>query len=195
MKTFAFDIDKTLAAVAYLARKKADGRISIFLLLKMLYAAERHALSEWHRPITGDGFSSLPKGPILSRTYNLIKGEVLQTNSDAVKWSKFISPRSGNFVQLVAEPDYDYLSQRELEALDYAFDEISALEEKYGTITEVLHQKWPEWKDPEKNCGKLSMPLEVKDILSELLGDDDEVERVSLEIESVQSAKAALQTS
>ena len=191
MKT-VFDIDKTVAAVAYLA-KMNKGSISIFLLLKMLYSAERQAISEWQRPITGDRFSSLPKGPILSRTYNLIKGEVLQANSDMVKWSKHFTPRKGNRIEILSEPDYDYLSKREIEALEHGFNEITALIEKHGQIVDVLHQNWPEWKNPQEVCGKLSMPLEIEEILSEFFCEDEEVEKISLEIESVQSAKAALQ--
>jgi len=163
----------------------------------MMYDAERTALLEWHRPITGDSFAALPKGIILSRTYNLIKREIMSTESDMVKWSQFFSPRDGNYVSLIAEPDYDFLSERERKALDKAFEEITKLILKYGrgNITNVLHRLWPEWKDPEKTCGKRSMPLELNDILSELIDDEQEVQKICLEIESVQSAKAALQAS
>jgi hypothetical protein len=196
MTTFVFDIDKTVAAAAYLA-KKSGKRVSIIDLLKMMYDAERTALLEWHRPITGDSFAALPKGIILSRTYNLIKREIMSTESDMVKWSQFFSPRDGNYVSLIAEPDYDFLSERERKALDKAFEEITKLILKYGrgNITNVLHRLWPEWKDPEKTCGKRSMPLELNDILSELIDDEQEVQKICLEIESVQSAKAALQAS
>lgn len=196
MTTFVFDIDKTVAAAAYLAKKKAGGRISIIDLLKMMYDAERMALSEWHRPITGDGFAALPKGIILSRTYNLIKHEVMSTESDMVKWSQHFSPREGNEISVISEPDYDFLSQREKEVLDKAFDEITGLIKKHGRsdIADVLHKLWPEWQDPEKVCGKKSMPLDLKEILSNLVEDEDEVGRICREIQSVQSAKAALQT-
>src|ERR1017187_2676143 len=100
---FVFDIDKDVAAASYLA-KKEGGKISIFVLLKMMYAAEREALTTWHRPITGDSFCSMPKGPVLSRTYNLIKREVAKSNSDMQKWSNHISERDGNFVKLLKEP-------------------------------------------------------------------------------------------
>ena len=195
MTTFVFDIDKTVAAAGYLANKSGR-RISVIDLLKMMYDAERTALLGWHRPITGDSFASLPKGIILSRTYNLIKGEVLNTNSDMAKWSQYFSPRDNNEITLVSEPDYDFLSQREKEALDKAFNEITELLRRHGrgNIAHVLHKLWPEWKDPEKTCGKKSMPLELKEILSQFIEDDEEIDRVALEIQSVQSAKAALQT-
>ena len=126
---FVFDIDKTLAAVGYLARKKG-GQISVFVLMKMMYAAERHALATWHRPITGDNFWSMAKGPILSRTYDLIKtsrdfasvrDQVLDTNSDLQRWAEHFSPPDGNALKLLRDPDFDFLSDREKAALRFGF--------------------------------------------------------------------------
>lgn len=192
MTKFVFDIDKAVAAAAYVTRKKKGQRISIFELLKTMYAGEREALASWHRPITGDSFCSMPKGVVLSRTYNLIKGEVMGTNSDMVKWSQHFSAREGDFVRLVSEPDYDYLSEREREALDKGAKFIASLIAKHGRIADVLHQLWPEWKNPE-GTGKKSIPLPPEDVLGEVIQDEDEAERVGREIASVQTAKAALQ--
>ena len=192
MTKFVFDIDKSVAAAAYLTRKKKGQRITIFELLKTMYAGEREALASWHRPITGDSFCSMPKGVVLSRTYNLIKGEVMGTNSDMVKWSQHFSAREGDFVRLVSEPDYDYLSEREREALDKGAKFIASLIAKHGRIADVLHQLWPEWKNPE-GTGKKSIPLPPEDVLGEVIQDEDEAERVGREIASVQTAKAALQ--
>src|SRR5438105_6586802 len=109
MTRFVFDIDKAVAAAAYLTRKKGQ-QISVFELLKMMYAAEREALTTWHRPITGDSFCSMKLGIVLSRTYDLIKGNVMAANSDMVKWAKHFSPRDNNAVCLLLEPDFDFLS-------------------------------------------------------------------------------------
>ena len=65
--------------------------------------------------------------------------------------------------------------------------------EKHGLIANVLHKQWPEWRDPE-GTGKGSLPLELEDLLGQSIEDEDEVERITLEIQSVQSAKASLQT-
>jgi hypothetical protein len=43
MRTFVFNIDKAVAAAAYVTRRKQGRRISIFELLKTMYAAERVA--------------------------------------------------------------------------------------------------------------------------------------------------------
>jgi hypothetical protein len=192
MTKFVFDIDKTVAAAAYVARKKNGARISVFELLKTMYAAEREALASWHRPITGDSFSSMKKGIVLSRTYDLIKGGVMGTNSDMVTWSRHFSARENNCVRVLAEPDFDYLSAREREALDKGATLIAELIKRHGLIADVLHTQWPEWKNPE-GTGKGSLPISVEDVLGEVIEDEDEAERVGREIDSVQSAKAALQ--
>lgn len=190
---FVFDIDKAVAAAAYLT-KKHRREVSVFLLLKMMYAAERDALAKWHRPITGDSFASMKKGPILSRTYDLIKGTVSSTNSDMVKWSKHFSARAGNNIKLIVEPDFDVLSKIEIEALEEAARKIAALIRRKGLIADTLHEEWPEWKNPV-NYGRGSLPLSLEDVLSEIIEDESELEKIVHEIRAVSSAKAALQVS
>lgn len=189
---FVFDIDKAVAAAGLVAAKCKEETISIFLLLKVMYGAERDALATWHRPITGDSFASMRKGPILSRTYDLICGKVLSTNSDMVKWSQHFSARKGNTIKLLSSPNTDFLSQREQEALARSLKEIAVLVRKKGLIADALHEQWPEWKDPDK-YGRGSIPLSLKEVLSEIVENEDEVEKILLEIRAVGSAKAALQ--
>ncbi|PZR75955.1 MAG: hypothetical protein DLM73_04030 [Chthoniobacterales bacterium] len=190
---FVFDIDKAVASAAYLT-KRNGGETSVFVLIKKMYAAERTALATWHRPITGDSFASMKKGPVLSRTYNLIKGEVSSTNSDMVKWAKHFSPRTENTIKLISDADLDFLSAREIEALEKSAREIDALIEEKGLIADILHEKWPEWQNPaDFGCG--SMPLNLEDVLCEVVEDESEIERIVSEVRAVSSAKAALQVS
>jgi hypothetical protein len=190
---FVFDIDKAVAAAGFVT-KRNSGQISAFFLLKVMYGAEREALLKWHRPITGDSFASMKKGPVLSRTYDLIKGSVLSSNSDMAKWSKYFSPRDGNDIKLIAAPDLDVLSKRETDALEKSFRFIAALVRRKGLIADALHEIWPEWKDPAA-YGKGSIPLSLKEVLSEVVDDESVLEQICLEIRAVGSAKAALQVS
>jgi hypothetical protein len=188
---FVFDIDKTVAAAAFLA-KKNDGSISTFFLMKMLYAAERDALSSWHRPITGDTFFAMKKGPILSRTYSLVNYEIAGSNSDMIKWAKHFPKREGHTIQLKEDPDFEFLSQLEVEALEKAFGFIMGLEKSSGVIADVLHKMWPEWKDPTQ-FGAKAVAMTLEDILSEVVEDESMVREIADEIRAVGSAKAALQ--
>lgn len=190
---FVFDIDKAVASAAYLT-KRNGGETSVFILIKMMYGAEREALAKWHRPITGDSFASMRKGPVLSRTYDLIKGEVSSTNSDMVKWSKHFSPRIENTIRLISDADLDFLSPREIEALENSASDIDALIAKKGLIADTLHEMWPEWQNPtEFGCG--SIPLSLEDVLCEVVEDESEIEQIVSEIRAVSSARATLQVS
>jgi hypothetical protein len=122
-----------------------------------------------------------------------MKGEVMGTNSDMVKWAQHFSPREGNSIRLLADPDYDFLSDREREALDKGFELITKLIQEHGLIADILHDQWPEWRNPA-GTGKGSLPLEPEDVLGQTVEDEDEIGRIASEIQAVQSAKAALQT-
>jgi len=191
---FVFDIDKGIGAASYLTGRCKGKTVSIFVLLKMLYGAERDALAKWHRPITGDSFASMKKGPVLSRLYDLMKGAIPASNSDMTKWSKYFSPRVGNNIKLIAEPDCDFLSQREIEALERSLLAITELIQAEGLIADTLHKRWPEWKDPAQ-YGRGSIPLTLEEVLSEVLEDESAIETIVSEIRAVSSAKAALQVS
>jgi len=187
---FVFDIDKTIAAAGFLT-KREGGTISIFVLMKMMYGAEREALAKWKRPITGDSFFCMKKGIILSRTYDLIKRSISSSNSDMEKWSRFFSARIANQIQLISQPELGFLSQWEMEALQNSFDSITTLIKEKGLIADELHKRWPEWTDP----GRGALPLSLNEVLREVVEDDSQIEKIILEIKAVASAKAALQIS
>ena len=52
-----FDIEKTIAAVAYLVQREG-GELDVFLAIKALYVADKDALIQWGKTITGDSFVS-----------------------------------------------------------------------------------------------------------------------------------------
>ena len=88
---FQFDIDKTIAAVAYLMEREG-GELDMFLGLKMLYLADKEALVRWGKPITGDSFVALPKGPVLNEVYDLFKG--VGPERDQKEWDAAFSDAS-----------------------------------------------------------------------------------------------------
>ena len=68
---FCFDEEKTAQAAAYLLWKFGR-RHNVMALMKLLYLADRKALIERGHPITGDHMVSMPHGPVLSETLELI---------------------------------------------------------------------------------------------------------------------------
>ena len=75
-----FDERKTAAAASILLNE-AGGEMEYFRLIKLLYIAEREAWRELRHAISGDGYVAMKDGPVLSRTYDLLKDERALTTS------------------------------------------------------------------------------------------------------------------
>jgi len=144
----------------------------MFYLVKELYYADRTALIKWGKPITGDSFASLEKGPIVSEIYDLLKNNGLEKNQ--IQWNDVIS-RGENFkISLRKEADIGVLSEREMEVLEESRKTIKGIR---GSIPKWCHKHCPEWTDP----GKSSVPIDPSTILR-LAGKTEE------EIKSIEEA-------
>lgn len=154
-------------------------------LIKALYIAERKALVEWQRPITGDCFYSMENGPILSRIYDLIRGRVSGPEMDA--WYSVFNPRQGDTVSLKSDFSAKSLSRREKSALLEAYGFAKSL--TVGQLIDFVHSL-PEWKDP----GKSSAKIEPKAIFYHQNMGEEMVEEIERDVEDFMAAKAALQS-
>jgi uncharacterized phage-associated protein len=182
---FIFDIRKAIAAAGYVC-KLNQGSFDMLKLIKAIYLAERKALVEWHRPITGDKFWSLENGPVVSRIYDLIQERV--GGPEMESWRAVFNPRRGDIVSLKGDFNEKPLSRREKEALRMAYNQIKDL--TTWEVIQLVH-KLPEWENP----GKSSKPIDPSVIFyHENLG-ESAVQEIEREIEAFQSAKASLQAS
>lgn len=153
---FEFNIQKTIAAVAFLM-KREGGEMDMFLALKMLYLADKEALINWGKPITGDSFVSLPKGPALSEIYDLFKGTARRDHQQ--EWNTFVSEKVNHSIHLLKPVDIDILSEREMEILESARKTINSFAP--WEVAKWLHETCPEWKDPNGS----SIPIDPNTIL------------------------------
>jgi len=142
---FRFDLDKSIAATA-LVIQEAGGKYNLLHLVKTLYYANRLFLIEYGRTITGDRLVSMGMGPVVSQTYDLLKGSAAADPSNLAKWRMFISPREGNSVRIVRLPDFGYLSEQEAQFVKNAYVVISGVKTR---ISDWSHAAFPEWKDPQ----------------------------------------------
>lgn len=95
--------------------------MSYMKLIKLLYFADRKALLQLGRPITFDQWVSMPHGPVLSRTYDLVAAE--PDPSEPTYWHQFIA-RNGDYeVRLLADAPNGQLAPAEEEILRSVFDE------------------------------------------------------------------------
>ena len=165
-----FDIKKAIAAVAFLLQGQGK-ELDMFLGLKMLYLADKTALIQWGKTITGDSFVSMKKGPVLSRIYDLFRGTAKDKKSQQ-EWDTFFSQRVSNGVRLLKSVDTGILSQREMETLEKARQEILGCAP--WEVADWLHQTCPEWEDPKGS----SRPIDPEVILRNAGRTDDDIQTI-----------------
>jgi len=95
-----FREDKTTQAAARLLKLRG-GAMSNCKLITLLYLLDREALLRWGRPVTYDCYYSMPHGPVLSYTLDLIHGEEA---GGSTYWSRFIASKSNHEVRLPLRP-------------------------------------------------------------------------------------------
>ncbi len=138
MERFRFNFDKAVQATGVLLNLE-NGQMGRLRLLKLLYIADRELLAEVARPLTGDTGYAMKHGPVLSRVYDLLKG-----NSDrAAEWEKHFRS-DGHLVKVVHDPGRGKLSRAEMAKLH----EISSrFRETEDEELSALTHGFREWED------------------------------------------------
>lgn len=169
-----FNKEAALEAVLYVA-EHIDDRKDMHKIFKTLYFADREHLSRYGRSITGDYYIAMSYGPVPSFIDDIFK---------AVRGNSFFSGRSDDLkgyfhfinnyvIEPDREPDMDYLSETDVECLDYA---ISICKGKsFGELTEMSHDlAWTRTKKDRR--------MSVKDILRENGDTEEYAEYISSKI-------------
>jgi Protein of unknown function (DUF4065) len=124
-------------------------------------------MARYDSPMFFDSLVSMPDGPVVSVTLNLINGEI-----ENERWSQFVAPRNGYDLR-VASPDItfdklDHLSRADLAVLEHIWDAFKYYD-RYA-LRNWTHDKLniPEWEDPEGS----SFSIDHEDVFK-ALGKDD----------------------
>ena len=165
---FKFNLSKTVQAAAELLRHEPSKQMSRLRLIKLLYIADRESLRETGRPISCDTIVAMKHGPVLSRFYNVIKGE----DAGSSEFNKYIE-QQGFQLFLVNDPGKDNLNRYEIRKLR----ELSDRHRDDGDweLVEITHG-FPEWikNDP----GESSQPIPIEDVLEAIGFSDERIESV-----------------
>lgn len=170
-----FDREKSMEAVLYIAQK-IGGRKDMHKIFKTLYFADKAHLSRYGRSITGDSYIAMSYGPVPSRTDDIFK---------AVRGDSYFSNRAeelkGYFhfinkyvIEADKDADLDYLSDTDVECLDYAINKCKG--KTFGELTVMSH-------DLAWNNTLRDREMSVKDILRENGENEDYVEYVASKLE------------
>lgn len=175
-----FNEPKVAQMAAYLISKDGE-RMPHLKLMKLLYLADREAMAQYGAPLSGDRLVSMPHGPVLSMTLNLMDGD---TESAENGWEAWISDKENHelsTVRPVARQDLKELSAADLDVLD-------AVWAKFGHMTkwqirDYTHEHCPEWKDPHGS----SNPIAYQDVFLALGRSQDEAAELASHIEAERS--------
>lgn len=147
--------------------------MSYMKLIKLMYLVDREALLRWGRPVSTDTYVSMNRGPVLSKTYDLIT-DGAQPGSESA-WSESISVPQNYEVSLLKDVPTDELSKAERLLIEEIFAHFGRMSR--WELVEWMHANLPEWTNPEGT----SIPIEIADILR--AGKKSEVEIAAIEDE------------
>ena len=143
-------------------------------LIKLLYLADREALLRWGRPITTDCHVSMARGPVLSKTLNLIT----EGNKPGVfsQWFNHISAPSNYEISLVTDCDKDELSLAEEDLIQEIYGRLGHLDQ--WQLVDYTHDYCGEWQDPNGSA----IPITYSDILRAGNKDESEISAIREEL-------------
>jgi len=145
-----FNEKRTAQAAAFLLHR-AGGRLPLLKLVKLMYLAERESIRVFGEPISGDRLVSMPHGPVLSRTLDMMNGWGGEAQGG---WNDWVEDRAGHDLALrdpsmIRSPEQDLLelSDGDLEILESVWSEFGHMG-KFELVEYTHSGACPEWEDP-----------------------------------------------
>lgn len=133
-------------------------------ICKVLYFADQKHLSRYGRCVTGDVYIAMQYGPVPSMIDDIFKAVRGDSYFSGAEFERFFRFQNKYMVQAMAKPDMDYLSETDVECLDYA---VALCRDKtFGQLTDMSHGMAYCRTSPDRT-------MSFKDILREE-GDDEE---------------------
>jgi uncharacterized phage-associated protein len=181
-----FDESKVAQMTAFFL-KRSGGKMQYIKAIKLLYLAERLSLDRYHMPMSGDRLYSLPKGPIVSTTYNIIKEELPELGK---AWGAWVNKKVGYYISSKKSFDsmdeLDELSEADIEILEQVWKKFGWM--SYGRLIEWTHDNCREWIHP----GKSSTPIQYAEVFSALGYQPEVTRRIVASIAEAYSDTSAL---
>ncbi len=176
---------RKVAQIAAFFADAEGGSINVLKLVKLIYLSDRKFLDEFGKPITYDSYYSLPHGPIVSTTYDLMSGGV--RNSD--DWDEWISDQENYELSVRLQVNREALD----ELSDAEYGVMAGVWSKFGSfgkwkLSEWTHDNCGEWKNPHGS----SVSFDYKDILVALGRDAKQAEEIDEDLESEKRLRGVL---
>ena len=171
-----FSPEKILQEVVYLLSLN-DNKMSVLKLMKELYLADRASIKERDTSISGDIFVSMPHGPVLSQTLNLLS--TIPYNA----WKENLEQENAEYfydVKLKKATPLDRLSKKDKQ---YLFDVSEQFKNYKPFDLEDFTHKLPEWVDPKGSSRK----IKLHSIMKALGKTDEEIAAAKTEYELLEA--------
>lgn len=157
---FQFDLDKLIASISFFANKKVND-LSKLKICKLLFFADKYHLLRYGRPILGDVYYHLDKGPVPSMSLDIMdevsskdKISLEDTNvSNGEKFEEYLTVRKPFLSKYPVfcekkEHPLDCLSESELEALAATIERYGKMSP--GSLIDLTHKEFA-WKESPSN--------------------------------------------
>jgi len=145
---------KVAQMATFFLRQTSDKRLPHLKLMKLLYLADRCAVKNFGRPMSGDRFVSMRHGPALSQTLDLMDGD---TEAQPGGWEDWISDKENHEVALRhpnRSDNLDELAQAEIDVLRHVWSEFGAMMK--WEIRDWTHRNCAEWSPPGYSPSSIS---------------------------------------
>ena len=134
--TDRFSANKCVEAAGVLFSTTEAKMMGRMRLLKLLYLANRTSLTETGDPIVYDEAIAMKYGPVLSNTYDLIKGTA-SNRGHLSAWNKFFKVVDSIQLRMVHDPGTDHLSDYDVRTLKNTASEFEDVED--DDLSELTH--------------------------------------------------------
>jgi uncharacterized phage-associated protein len=178
--------EQKVAQMAAFLLARSKGKMKYLKLLKLLYLADRESLKRHGHPISGDSYVSMDHGPVLSKTFNLIKGAA---DFHEHGWGYWIADRADYYVSLrrkVSRDALDEISEADIEVLGDIHAKFGKMDE--WRLVDYTHRYCKEWVDP----GGSSLPIPYESVFKALGRRPVEARKLASQIERQQKVDRVL---
>ncbi|MDD1150364.1 Panacea domain-containing protein [Pseudomonas sp. TNT2022 ID357] len=169
-----FSEQKVAQMAAYFLQKRG-GRMAYLKLMKLLYLADRESMDRYSAPMSHDTHVSMPQGPVLSATYNLITGQI-----QSPVWRSWVASEANYEVSLTRDASnldlLDDLSDADLEIMDHVWEQFGHMNR--WDLVQFTHDHLPEWIDPRGS----SSPINPRAVFRALGKNEQQAELLTREL-------------
>lgn len=177
------DVLKLKAAALYVIGKR--GAIDFIHLFKILYFAERKQYAEYGQHLIADSFCAFQNGPVPSFLYDAVKAVTGRSftkrdNLELLTTSMTAAGGECDYILHATEAaDMDYLSDAEVEALDWSYDE--NIGKEFTDLSESSHDvawstAWEKAANSEMNSLMIAKAGGASDDFLRYIGENEKLD-------------------